>query len=220
MPKFRMFQVDVFAERLFGGNPAAVVVVDEWPTAQLMQAIAAENNLAETAFATGIGSGFGLRWFTPVLEAAFCGHATLAAAHVLATAYCVGGEIAFSTCKVGILKVHPEDGSTRADCSYTLDLPCFAPEPLAPIPKSLCALFPQGWRDVFRNFENIFVVLGSEAELRAYVPDEICITALCRFGLCITARGVAGVNSISCHATSHRERELRKTTLPARRMRR
>lgn len=138
MAELKMFQVDAFAERVFTGNPAAVLVLAEWPDDELMQAVAAENNLAETAFVRRSDDGFDLRWFTPVHEAAFCGHATLATAHVLATAYGVDGEITFSTRKVGTIKVRPEaDG-------YTLDLPAFTPEPLQPTPELLRGLFPQG----------------------------------------------------------------------------
>lgn len=185
MPDLKMFQVDAFAERVFTGNPAAVLVLDEWPDEALMQAVAAENNLAETAFVRRGGNGFELRWFTPVHEAAFCGHATLATAHVLATAYGVTGEMTFLTRQVGTIKVRLDVGG------YTLDLPAFVPEPLQPVPELLRDLFPQGWLEVFRNFENVFVVLASEAELRAYVPDDSRIATLHPLGLCITALGAA-----------------------------
>ena len=188
MPKFKMFQVDAFAERVFTGNPAAVLVVDEWLSEHLMQAIAAENNLAETAFVRRQGAGFELRWFTPVQEVAFCGHATLATAHVLATHYGVAGEITFATRKVGTLKVRPDAGG------YTLDLPSLAPEPLEPMPDLLRDLFPRECADAFRNFENLFVVLASEAELRAYVPDSPRIALLRHMGLCITTPADAGGN--------------------------
>lgn len=88
MISLAMFQVDAFTDRVFHGNPAAVLVLDEALSDAQMLAIAEENNLAETAFVVRPaveGGAFDLRWFTPVHEAAFCGHATLAAAHVLAT---------------------------------------------------------------------------------------------------------------------------------------
>ncbi len=186
MPKLKMFQVDAFAERVFTGNPAAVLVVDEWPDETRMQAIAAENNLAETAFVRRECAGFELRWFTPVLEAAFCGHATLATAHVLATAYGIAGEITFATRKVGTLKVRPDS------LGYILDLPCLAPEPLEPVPDLLHDLFPAGYADAFRTFENLFVVLARAANVRAYVPNSRRIALLHPFGLCITALADAG----------------------------
>ena len=79
----RIFQVDAFTDRLFGGNPAAVVPLDSWLDDRILQSIAAENNLAETAFIVRIDGAYELRWFTPASEVALCGHATLATAHVL-----------------------------------------------------------------------------------------------------------------------------------------
>ena len=80
-----IYQVDAFADRLFAGNPAAVVPLEAWLPEATMTAIAAENNLAETAFFVPQDDGFGLRWFTPEIEVPLCGHATLASAFVLMT---------------------------------------------------------------------------------------------------------------------------------------
>src|SRR4051812_6110119 len=82
-----IFQIDAFTSRVFGGNPAAVVPLTEWLPPALMQAIAAENNLAETAFCVHRGDHYELRWFTPTVEVDLCGHATLAAAHLLFSRY-------------------------------------------------------------------------------------------------------------------------------------
>src|SRR5260370_26079434 len=76
-------QVDAFTDRMFGGNPAAVVLLDDWLPDRILAAIAAENNVAETAFVVARGDVMPLRWFTPTVEVDLCGHATLAAAHVL-----------------------------------------------------------------------------------------------------------------------------------------
>lgn len=81
--KLRLFQVDAFADRIFEGNPAAVIPLESWLPDDLLQSIASENNLSETAFFVPSGSGFRLRWFTPMCEVDLCGHATLASAHVL-----------------------------------------------------------------------------------------------------------------------------------------
>src|SRR6186713_349770 len=78
-----IFQVDAFTRRRFAGNPAAVMPLDEFPADEIMQVIAAENNLAETAFIVRQGEDFRIRWFTPTVEVPLCGHATLASAHVL-----------------------------------------------------------------------------------------------------------------------------------------
>lgn len=79
----KIYQIDAFASKLFEGNPAAVVPLDAWLNESVMQSIAAENNLAETAFFVPKGSGFEIRWFTPTEEVKLCGHATLASAFVL-----------------------------------------------------------------------------------------------------------------------------------------
>jgi PhzF family phenazine biosynthesis protein len=78
-----LYQIDAFTGRVFAGNPAAVCPLEEWLDAATMQAIAAENNLSETAFFVRGGEGYGLRWFTPTLEVDLCGHATLASAFVV-----------------------------------------------------------------------------------------------------------------------------------------
>ena len=83
MKRIKMFQVDAFTSELFKGNPAAVCLLDQWLDENLMQSIAAENNLAETAFIIRSGEHFAIRWFTPTVEVDLCGHATLASAYVI-----------------------------------------------------------------------------------------------------------------------------------------
>ena len=117
MPELRFVQVDAFADRPFTGNPAAVVPLDEWLPDETLQAIAEENNLSETAFtvpATDGETDYELRWFTPTVEVALCGHATLASGHVL-----IGerDRIRFRTRQSGILVVG------RDGAGYRLDLP-------------------------------------------------------------------------------------------------
>lgn len=184
MSAMTMYQVDAFAERPFAGNPAAVLILDRPMEDRLMQSIASENNLAETAFVVGAGADWQIRWFTPAQEAAFCGHATLAAAHVLYSAYHVAGPIRFQTRQVGALTV-----TRRRDGRYEMDLPALAPEPVAALPAELAALFPDGVPNVTRNFENYFVELPSPDAVRAYVPDLAAIARLHPAGLAITARG-------------------------------
>ena len=115
------FQVDAFADRPFAGNPAAVMPLERWLDDAVLQAIAAENNLSETAFVVpgeAMGADFHLRWFTPTTEVDLCGHATLAAAHILLD----GPEISFQT-RSGQLRVQRRDGL------YWLDLPAFGVDP-------------------------------------------------------------------------------------------
>ena len=85
--KYKIYQVDAFTDKLFGGNPAAVIVLAEWMNESLMQNIAAENNLSETAFVVPQNDDYEIRWFTPNTEVALCGHATLASAYVLFNYY-------------------------------------------------------------------------------------------------------------------------------------
>jgi PhzF family phenazine biosynthesis protein len=115
------FQVDAFAAKAFEGNPAAVMPLDQWLPDEIMQMIAAENNLAETAFlvpSTRDDADYDLRWFTPTVEVDLCGHATLASAHVIP----FNGRIGFAT-RSGILTVEKRDGK------LWLDLPAGTVEP-------------------------------------------------------------------------------------------
>src|SRR3954451_18212392 len=109
--------VDAFTDRPFAGNPAGVVLVDEFPAASWMQRVAAEVNLSETAFAHPLDpsgpADFALRWFTPAVEVALCGHATLATAHVLGRP----GTVRFAT-RSGVLTATARDAG-----AYTLDFP-------------------------------------------------------------------------------------------------
>ena len=116
--KLRFVQVDAFADRPFTGNPAAVVPLDEWLPDDVMQAIAEENNLSETAFTvpTSGDADYELRWFTPTTEVALCGHATLASGHVL-----IGGdEVRFRTRKAGVLVVRRRHLHTSPTCERWL----------------------------------------------------------------------------------------------------
>lgn len=114
-----IYQVDAFAEQVFRGNPAAVMPLEQWLEDKRLQAIAAENNLSETAFLVRAGEGYELRWFTPTVEVDLCGHATLASAHVLFEHLeHAGEEIVFFT-RSGELRV------TRGSAGLTLDFPAY-----------------------------------------------------------------------------------------------
>lgn len=182
----RMYQVDAFTDRLFAGNPAAVLVLQDWLPEDVMQAIAEENNLAETAFVRPRpDGGWDLRWFTPAHEVAFCGHATLATAHVLYTSHEARGGLAFHT-QVGVLKVERRDGG------YLLDLPRLDPEPVAAVPAGIGGMLAVPPAAVFRNFENLFLDLGSADAVRAFVPDLVAIATLGPMGLAITGQVAGG----------------------------
>src|SRR3954451_24615448 len=118
-----LYQVDAFTGRLFGGNPAAVCPRAEWLPDATMQAIAAENNLAETAFFVAAGEGYLLRWFTPTVEVELCGHATLASAFVVTNKLAPERRsVTFETVSAGPLEV------TRDGDLLAMDLPAWPPE--------------------------------------------------------------------------------------------
>lgn len=178
----RMYQVDAFTDRLFAGNPAAVLVVRDWLPDDLMLAIAQENNLAETAFVKSRPDGaWDLRWFTPAHEVNFCGHATIATAHVLFGPYAQGTNLTFQT-RVGEVRV------SRADVGYQLDIPRFDPEMIDRLPCDIADVFAVPPVRIFRNFENIFVDLGSAEAVRGFVPDRPAIARLGPVGLVVTGQ--------------------------------
>jgi len=157
------FQVDAFAEAPLKGNPAAVMPLEEWLPDETLQAIAAENNLSETAFtvpADGAEADYHLRWFTPTTEVEMCGHASLAAGHILLT----GGRVRFAT-RSGVLTV-ARDGEL-----LQLDLPASTVSP-GEAPEALAALGVEG--EVYRGTGGngaVIALLPDEAAVRAVRPD-------------------------------------------------
>ena len=178
-----LFQIDAFAERVFQGNPAAVCPLDAWLPEALMQSIAAENNLSETAFCVPEGEGYGLRWFTPLKEIDLCGHATLATAHVLFEHLgFAGAEIVFST-RSGALRV------TRAGDRLAMDFPAKAVEPCA-APGALIEGLGRAPLKVYGG-RDYLAVFADAAEVRALRPDPRRLAELDRHGVIVTAPGGA-----------------------------
>lgn len=185
-----LYQIDAFAEGPFTGNPAAVCPLQAWLPDDVMQAIAAENNLAETAFFVPEGDGYRLRWFTPTVEVDLCGHATLASAFV------VFGWLApwrrsvtFQTEKAGPLTAG-RDGDRLA-----LDLPARPPEACAMSEALVAAL---GKRPsallVARDY---LAVYDSADDIAALAPDFAAIAALDRFAVIVTGPGPDGIDFVS-----------------------
>ena len=178
-----LFQIDACAERVFQGNPAAVCPLEAWLPEALMQAIAAENNLSETAFCVPEGEGYGLRWFTPLKEIDLCGHATLATAHVLFEHLgFAGAEIVFST-RSGALRV------TRAGDRLAMDFPAKAVEPCA-APGALIEGLGRAPLKVYGG-RDYLAVFADAAEVRALRPDPRRLAELDRHGVIVTAPGGA-----------------------------
>lgn len=177
-------QVDAFAPRPHAGNPAAVMPLDVWLPDETLQAIAAENNLSETAFTvpTSGDADYELRWFTPTTEVALCGHATLASGHVLLA----GDAVRFRTRKAGVLTV------ARAGDALTLDLPAARVRP-AHHPALLAALgVPDAELFVSQGGaeDTAIVLLPDEAAVRACGPDMHALGAIPLMAI-VTAPGIA-----------------------------
>jgi PhzF family phenazine biosynthesis protein len=181
MTSLPFFQVDAFADRPLTGNPAAVMPLDKWLDDKLMQAIAAENNLSETAFTVPSeqeDADFDLRWFTPTAEVPLCGHATLAAGHILMT----GQSVRFST-QAGMLIV-----SRRHDV-LELDLP-LPPlhEVLEPqLTQALGLPDSPAWLAEGCN-DAAIIEVADEAAVRAVSPDFVALKAIHRMAV-VTAPG-------------------------------
>ncbi|MEX0963488.1 MAG: PhzF family phenazine biosynthesis protein [Pseudohongiellaceae bacterium] len=177
--KINVYQVDAFASKAFEGNPAAICPLSEWPPDITMQAIAAENNLSETAFFVPNDDYYELRWFTPSLEVDLCGHATLAAAYVLFEELGYqAAEIRFST-KSGILCVARSNGLLR------MDFPVQAPLPFE-LPTQLVEAFGGAPVDCLKSTD-IIAVYSSEELVRTVVPDMALLEQLDCRGIIITA---------------------------------
>lgn len=179
--KLPLFQVDAFSSRVFGGNPAGVCPLDSWLDYDVMQAIAAENNLAETAFFVAGPDRYHLRWFTPTSEVDLCGHATLASAWVLFEKLGVKApEVSFDT-RSGMLTVK------RDGAKLSMDFPSRPGDPCDVPPALLAGLGIKG-AEVLRA-RDYLVVLESEAAVRAVKPDFAKLMEVDTFGVIVTAPG-------------------------------
>jgi PhzF family phenazine biosynthesis protein len=178
----KLYQIDAFTDTLFRGNPAAVVPLETWLSDEVMQRIAAENNLAETAFFVPESDFYRLRWFTPMNEVNFCGHATLASAFVLFNELGYSrSEIGFET-RVGRLTV------TRSGDAFQMDFPVLTPELASDVPAAVLEGLRVKPLEVIKNFENYFAVLESERAVREVEPDFARLATLHPFCVGVTAR--------------------------------
>lgn len=191
----RQWTVDAFTPTLFGGNPACVVEpLAQWPDDALMQSIAQENNVGATAFlvAAPDGRSFGLRWFTPSVEVPLCGHATLAAAHVLFTEMrSISSNANFET-RSGTLSVEQFEGG------YELSLPLQHARRI-PTPPSLASALGVEPLEVWAG-AYIVALLGSADEVRTLQPD---LDALREISLSLNGQGNVGVAALEGPGSSH-----------------
>jgi len=181
--KLKIRHIDAFTDTVFKGNYAAVILLKEWLSDDLMQLIATENNLSETAFAKNTsGNSYEIRWFSPISEIDFCGHATLATAYVLFKQNSTLNEVTFVAKAVGSLKV------CRAESDYIeMTFPNRKPEAVSSIPGPLLnglsipptevLLSQQAYFVVYANEQDVYSVQPNLEELKKLAPYDIVVTA-------------------------------------------
>jgi predicted PhzF superfamily epimerase YddE/YHI9 len=179
--KVPYYQVDAFTEQAFGGNPAGVCLLESWLEDTMLQRIAGENNLSETAFLVPLAEGYELRWFTPAMEVDLCGHATLASAFILFTELKLReGHVHFHTGS-GLLRAAWDGKIVMLDFPNRPGEPCAAPpaliEGLGHIPREV------------RKSRDYMAVLGEEEDVQALTPDFPRIATLDCLGVIATAQG-------------------------------
>jgi PhzF family phenazine biosynthesis protein len=182
--KINIYQIDAFTESVFGGNPAAVCILDNWIDDKLMQNIAAENNLSETAFAVKKNNTYEIRWFTPTVEIDLCGHATLATAFVLFR-YVETNEttIEFYSHRSGDLNV-----SLKTNGNLTLNFP----QNIAKKTEENLALnkaLGKVAKETFKSTFDYMLVYGSQKEIEALEPDLSALSKIKTRGVMVTAPG-------------------------------
>jgi predicted PhzF superfamily epimerase YddE/YHI9 len=177
-----LFQIDAFTTRRFAGNPAAVMPMEHFPPDAVLQAIAAENNLPETAFLVPQGNDYRLRWFTPTTEVPLCGHATLASAAVVMERLEPGRRRVVFHSASGPLIVN------RTEAGYLMDFPA-RPSELIPIPCGLAEALGVVPVEVSVNTFNYLVLLERAQVVRQLAPDLTALSHLDRSGVIVTSSG-------------------------------
>ena len=177
-----LYQVDAFADEVFKGNPAAVCPLDVWLDDNLLQAIAIENNLSETAYFVATGDAYELRWFTPVAEVDLCGHATLAAAHVVFQHIKRNADVVNFDTKSGRLSV-----ARSADGLLVMDFPS---QPGVALPVGEDIIQALGAEPTFLfDGEDLMAVFERQCQIATIEPDFFALKQLERRGVIITAPG-------------------------------
>jgi predicted PhzF superfamily epimerase YddE/YHI9 len=184
-----LHQIDAFTNEVFKGNPAAVVPLTEWPDDRVLQAIALENNLSETAFFAPLADGFRLRWFTPAIEVDLCGHATLATAWLILNRLDPGRpRVVFQT-RSGELTV------SRSGPRLAMDFPARPPSRIGPLPGLLAAV-GRAPREILAA-RDILLVYDDPGIVRGLAPDLSALAKVECFAVCATAPGDGGYDCVS-----------------------
>jgi PhzF family phenazine biosynthesis protein len=223
-----IYQVDAFTSQLFGGNPAAICPLETWLPDELMQKLAAENNLSETAFFVKGEDAFHLRWFTPEFEIDLCGHATLATAFVLFNHLDFDGEVIKFQTKSGLLEVRRKDNLVELNFPSRMPQPCVAPEALL---KGIN--FPP--LKVLKS-RDYFLVYEDEELINQIIPDFNYLNKIDAVGVIVTAaskevdfvsrffvpNSVIGEDPVTgsahCNLIPYWAKELNKTVLTAKQL--
>lgn len=178
----KLYQVDAFAEKTFEGNPAAVCPLAAWPAKEVMQLIALENNLSETAFFVSSGDFFDIRWFTPAVEVDLCGHATLASAHVLFQHLGYNQDTIEFQSRSGKLTV------TRNATGYTLNFPAdeIASQAVSSLMEEVLGTRPV---EAWRGKDDLMLILSQEQDVVDLSPDFLKMQQIPTRGVIATAVG-------------------------------
>jgi PhzF family phenazine biosynthesis protein len=186
----RLFQLDAFASRSFTGNPAAVMLFDRFPEDKTMQALAAENNHAETAFLVPDGGHFRIRWFTPTIEVPLCGHATLASAAVVLERLEPAREMVVFHSATGPLTVR------RSEPGYIMDFPVRRCEPTE-MPDGLFQALGASIEETMWDGFNFIARLLTANDVRSIKPDLAAIARMPCAGVVVTAPGDGEYDCVS-----------------------
>ena len=181
--QLKIYQLDAFTDKVFGGNPAAVIPLTRWLSDELMQKIALENNLAETAFYVPEGDRFHIRWFTPTVEVDLCGHATLATSYQIFHYEDYSKSIIEFNSRSGILKVEKQGDSLE------LDFPTDKLQP-AETPQALVDSLGITPRETFKGLTDYMLIFDSEAQIKAFKPDFRKMAEVDCRGVIVTAQGI------------------------------
>ena len=179
MQSFPIYQVDAFTNKLFGGNPAAICPLETWLPDDIMQRLAAENNLSETAFFIKENDGYYIRWFTPEFEIDLCGHATLASAYVIFNQLNYPNDKIVFNCKSGVLEVTKKNGLIE------LDFPARNPTPVE-APEFLLRGIGITPLQVLKS-RDYFLVYDDEDTIKKINPDFQYLNQLDCIGIIVTA---------------------------------
>jgi PhzF family phenazine biosynthesis protein len=183
--KLTIHQIDAFSSELFKGNYAAVIPLESWLSDDLMLNIAAENNVSETAFTCQLADGsFAIRWFSPLMEIDFCGHATLAAAYVLCEQHNIA-QVCFSAEAVGELIVNKKN-----DGSFAMTFPKQPPEEAEHIPDALLAGLSIQPVKVLKNRQAYFAIYESAKQVESLITDSAQLKKLAPLDVVATAASV------------------------------